>query len=73
MLIGVVAVVLAGFVIICAAPFASHQLYKTGGGLFLASGEILKWLKPFYFTVLYTFTQLNLKGQYCTFFSTTFI
>lgn len=39
MLIGVVAVALAGFVIICAAPFASHRLYKAGGGLFLASGE----------------------------------
>lgn len=39
MLIGVVAVVLAGFIIICAAPFSSHCLYKTGGSLFLASGE----------------------------------
>lgn len=38
MLIGVVAVALAGFFIICAAPFASHRLYKAGGGLFLTSG-----------------------------------
>ncbi|XP_047457558.1 transmembrane protein 182 [Mugil cephalus] len=38
MLIGVAAVALAGFIIICAAPFASHHLYKAGGGLFLASG-----------------------------------
>uniref|UniRef100_A0A3P8SDF9 Transmembrane protein 182 n=1 Tax=Amphiprion percula TaxID=161767 RepID=A0A3P8SDF9_AMPPE len=37
MLIGVAAVALGGFFIICAAPFASHQLYKTGGGLFLTS------------------------------------
>lgn len=42
MLIGVVAVVLGGFIIICAAPFASHRLYKAGGGLFLASGEPLE-------------------------------
>lgn len=42
MLIGVVAVVLGGFIIICAAPFASHRLYKAGGGLFLASGEALE-------------------------------
>uniref|UniRef100_A0A667ZMU7 Transmembrane protein 182 n=1 Tax=Myripristis murdjan TaxID=586833 RepID=A0A667ZMU7_9TELE len=28
MLIGVAAVVLGGFIIICAAPFASHRLYK---------------------------------------------
>lgn len=38
MLIGVAAVVLGGFVIICAAPFTSPRLYKTGGGLFLVSG-----------------------------------
>uniref|UniRef100_UPI003AAFD6B1 transmembrane protein 182 isoform X3 n=1 Tax=Centroberyx gerrardi TaxID=166262 RepID=UPI003AAFD6B1 len=41
MLIGVAAVVLGGFVIICAAPFASHHLYKAGGGLFLISGLFL--------------------------------
>uniref|UniRef100_A0AAZ3NM66 Transmembrane protein 182 n=1 Tax=Oncorhynchus tshawytscha TaxID=74940 RepID=A0AAZ3NM66_ONCTS len=35
MLIGVTAVVMGGFFIICAAPFASHRLYKAGGGLFL--------------------------------------
>ncbi|KAK1169665.1 transmembrane protein 182 [Acipenser oxyrinchus oxyrinchus] len=35
MLVGVAAVVMAGFIIICAAPFASHKLYKAGGGLFL--------------------------------------
>ena len=44
MLIGVAAVVLGGFFIICAAPFASHRLYKAGGGLFLASGEVSKRL-----------------------------
>lgn len=38
MLMGVAAVVLGGFVIICAAPFTSPGLYKTGGGLFLVSG-----------------------------------
>uniref|UniRef100_A0A3P8SC91 Transmembrane protein 182 n=1 Tax=Amphiprion percula TaxID=161767 RepID=A0A3P8SC91_AMPPE len=41
MLIGVAAVALGGFFIICAAPFASHQLYKTGGGLFLTSALFL--------------------------------
>ncbi|CAL8322654.1 unnamed protein product [Merluccius merluccius] len=41
MLIGVAAVVVGGFVIICAAPFACHQLYKAGGGLFLLSGVFL--------------------------------
>ncbi|XP_062421228.1 transmembrane protein 182 [Pungitius pungitius] len=41
MLIGVAAVVLGGFFIICAAPFASGRLYKAGGGLFLTSGLFL--------------------------------
>ncbi|XP_004081531.1 transmembrane protein 182 [Oryzias latipes] len=41
MLIGVAAVILGGFFIICAAPFASHRLYKAGGGFFLVSGLFL--------------------------------
>lgn len=41
MLIGVVSVALGGFFIICAAPFASHRLYKAGGGLFITSGLFL--------------------------------
>uniref|UniRef100_A0A8C6U817 Transmembrane protein 182 n=1 Tax=Neogobius melanostomus TaxID=47308 RepID=A0A8C6U817_9GOBI len=41
MLIGVAAVIVGGFVIICAAPFASHCLYKTGGTLLLAAGFFL--------------------------------
>ncbi|XP_054365942.1 transmembrane protein 182 isoform X3 [Mirounga angustirostris] len=38
MLLGVVAVVTASFLIICAAPFASHVLYKAGGGGYIAGG-----------------------------------
>lgn len=38
MLLGVVAVVIASFLIICAAPFASHFLYKAGGGSYIAAG-----------------------------------
>uniref|UniRef100_A0A4W5NZ45 Transmembrane protein 182 n=1 Tax=Hucho hucho TaxID=62062 RepID=A0A4W5NZ45_9TELE len=41
MLIGVAAVVMGGFFIICGAPFASHRLYKAGGGLFLMSALFL--------------------------------
>ncbi|KAK1797735.1 hypothetical protein P4O66_007935 [Electrophorus voltai] len=41
MLLGVTAVVLGGFIIICAAPFASHCLYKAGGGLYLIAGFFL--------------------------------
>lgn len=41
MLIGVAAVIIGGFVIICAAPFSSHCLYKTGGSLLLAAGFFL--------------------------------
>lgn len=39
MLLGVAAVVAGGFIIICAAPFANHRLYKAGGGLYLISGK----------------------------------
>uniref|UniRef100_A0A1W2PQA2 Transmembrane protein 182 n=1 Tax=Homo sapiens TaxID=9606 RepID=A0A1W2PQA2_HUMAN len=39
MLLGVVAVVIASFLIICAAPFASHFLYKAGGGSYIAAGK----------------------------------
>ncbi|XP_005873662.1 transmembrane protein 182 [Myotis yumanensis] len=38
MLLGVVAVVTASFLIICAAPFASHILYKAGGSSYIAAG-----------------------------------
>lgn len=38
MLLGVLTVVVASFVIICAAPFASHILYKAGGGFFIIAG-----------------------------------
>ncbi|XP_051997953.1 transmembrane protein 182-like [Xyrauchen texanus] len=41
MLIGVATVVVGGFIIICAAPFASHRLYKAGGALYLISGFFL--------------------------------
>ncbi|KAI1899865.1 hypothetical protein AGOR_G00066170 [Albula goreensis] len=41
MLVGLVSVVLGGFIIICAAPFASHRLYKAGGGLFVGAGLFL--------------------------------
>ncbi|GAB5569509.1 transmembrane protein 182 isoform X1 [Prionailurus iriomotensis] len=41
MLLGVVAVVTASFLIICAAPFASHVLYKAGGGGYIAAGKCI--------------------------------
>ncbi|RXN28020.1 transmembrane protein 182 [Labeo rohita] len=50
MLLGVAAVVAGGFIIICAAPFASHRLYKAGGGLYLISGFFLLVV-----TVMYVF------------------
>lgn len=46
MLIGVASVILGGFFIICAAPFASHRLYKAGGGLFLTSGNTFTCFAP---------------------------
>lgn len=40
MLLGVAAVILGGFIIICGAPFTNSCLYKAGGGLFLTAGEL---------------------------------
>ncbi|XP_026074621.1 transmembrane protein 182-like [Carassius auratus] len=50
MLLGVAAVVAGGFIVICAAPFANHCLYKAGGGLYLISGFLLLVV-----TVMYVF------------------
>ncbi|XP_029460701.1 transmembrane protein 182 isoform X2 [Rhinatrema bivittatum] len=38
MLLGVVTILAAGFLIICAAPFASQKLYKVGGVFFITAG-----------------------------------
>uniref|UniRef100_A0A4W5K9L5 Transmembrane protein 182 n=1 Tax=Hucho hucho TaxID=62062 RepID=A0A4W5K9L5_9TELE len=40
LLVGVVTVMIGGFVIICASPLASHRLYKVGGALLLTGGEL---------------------------------
>jgi len=60
MLIGVAAIVLGGFVIICAAPFASHRLYKAGGSLFLASGLFLLCVVVMYVLWLQVLNVVNL-------------
>ncbi|XP_028255183.1 transmembrane protein 182-like isoform X2 [Parambassis ranga] len=39
--IGVAAVVIGGFVVICAAPLTNHRLYKVGGALQLCGGVCL--------------------------------
>ncbi|KAK6325395.1 hypothetical protein J4Q44_G00047370 [Coregonus suidteri] len=41
LLVGVVNVMIGGFVIICASPLASHRLYKVGGALLLTGGLCL--------------------------------
>uniref|UniRef100_A0A4X1W1A3 Transmembrane protein 182 n=1 Tax=Sus scrofa TaxID=9823 RepID=A0A4X1W1A3_PIG len=48
MLLGVVAVVTASFLIICAAPFASHFLYKVGGGSYIAAGILFSLVVMLY-------------------------
>ncbi|XP_065148983.1 transmembrane protein 182 [Paramisgurnus dabryanus] len=72
MLVGVVAVVAGGFIIICAAPFTSHCLYKAGGGLYLISGFFFLvvtvmyviWLNALDVMGLYYDYQTNHKCQY---------
>ncbi|XP_054944961.1 transmembrane protein 182 isoform X3 [Physeter macrocephalus] len=47
MLLGVVSVVTASFLIICAAPFTSHLLYKAGGGAYItAAPGVQLWSWP---------------------------
>lgn len=60
MLVGVAAVVAGGFIIICAAPFASHRLYKAGGGLYLISGKLkISWAGKVYLFLTWTCAVLN--------------
>lgn len=37
--LGVILVIIGGFVTICATPGISHRLYETGGALFITGGE----------------------------------
>ncbi|XP_051008697.1 transmembrane protein 182 isoform X2 [Acomys russatus] len=48
LLLGVVAAVTASFLIICAAPFASHFLYKAGGGSYIAAGVLFSLVVVLY-------------------------
>ncbi|ELV11570.1 Transmembrane protein 182 [Tupaia chinensis] len=48
MLLGVFAVVTGSFLIICAAPFASHILYKVGGGSYIAAGVLFSLVVMLY-------------------------
>ncbi|XP_058934274.1 transmembrane protein 182 isoform X4 [Kogia breviceps] len=48
MLLGVVSVVTASFLIICAAPFTSHLLYKAGGGAYIAAGILFSLVVMLY-------------------------
>ena len=38
---GVVAVVIGGFLVICAAPLTNHKLYKVGGALHICGGKAI--------------------------------
>ncbi|XP_069493026.1 transmembrane protein 182 [Ambystoma mexicanum] len=60
MLLGVVTIVTAGFLIICAAPFSSHGLYKAGGGLFIAAGIFFSLVVVLY--VIWVQVMSNLEG-----------
>ncbi|KAI7808986.1 transmembrane protein 182 isoform X2 [Triplophysa rosa] len=64
MLLGVVAVVAGGFIIICAAPFTSHRLYKAGGGLYLISGFFLLIVTVMYVIWLDVLDVMSLYVDY---------
>ncbi|XP_078401727.1 transmembrane protein 182 [Cetorhinus maximus] len=60
MMLGVIAVIVGGFVIICAAPFSNHKLYKAGGGLFLTAGIIFTVLVVMY--VIWIETVIDIQA-----------
>ncbi|XP_041055377.1 transmembrane protein 182-like [Carcharodon carcharias] len=60
MMLGVIAVTVGGFVIICAAPFSNHKLYKAGGGLFLTAGIIFTVLVVMY--VIWIETVIDIQA-----------
>ncbi|XP_051762209.1 transmembrane protein 182 [Ctenopharyngodon idella] len=64
MLVGVAAVVAGGFIIICAAPFASHRLYKAGGGLYLISGFFLLVVTVMYVIWIDVLDVISLYEEY---------
>ncbi|CAM4605562.1 hypothetical protein PO909_033656 [Leuciscus waleckii] len=64
MLVGVAAVVAGGFIIICAAPFASHRLYKAGGGLYLISGFFLLAVTVMYVIWIDILDVMSLYEEY---------
>ncbi|XP_003224332.1 transmembrane protein 182 isoform X1 [Anolis carolinensis] len=60
LLLGVVTVIVASFFIICAAPFGSHVLYKTGGGFFIAAGILFTLVVVLY--VIWVQAMANLEN-----------
>uniref|UniRef100_A0A672TJ47 Transmembrane protein 182 n=1 Tax=Strigops habroptila TaxID=2489341 RepID=A0A672TJ47_STRHB len=69
MLLGVVTIVMASFFIICAAPFASHILYKAGGGFFIISGVFFSLVVMMYVIWVQAMADLenytNMKKMDC--------
>ncbi|NWR18657.1 TM182 protein, partial [Emberiza fucata] len=69
MLLGVLTVVVASFLIICAAPFASHILYKAGGGFFIIAGVLFSLVVVMYVIWVQAMADLenytNMKKMDC--------
>ncbi|RMC06635.1 hypothetical protein DUI87_16073 [Hirundo rustica rustica] len=69
MLLGVLTVVAASFLIICAAPFASHILYKAGGGFFIIAGVLFSLVVVMYVIWVQAMADLenytNMKKMDC--------
>ncbi|CAH2223275.1 transmembrane 182 isoform X1 [Pelobates cultripes] len=73
MLLGVATVVAGGFIIICAAPFTNHRLYKAGGGLFITSGIFFTFVIIMHVIWVQSMSDLksyqDLRQQDCSNFS----
>ncbi|KAM4698894.1 transmembrane protein 182 [Discoglossus pictus] len=73
MLLGLATVIAGGFIIICAAPFTNHRLYKAGGGLFITSGIFSTLVVVMHVIWVQSMTDLktytDIRQQYCSQFS----
>uniref|UniRef100_A0A8V0YI21 Transmembrane protein 182 n=1 Tax=Gallus gallus TaxID=9031 RepID=A0A8V0YI21_CHICK len=69
MLLGVITIVMASFLIICAAPFASHILYKAGGGFYILAGVLFSLVVVMYVIWVQAMADLenytNMKKMDC--------
>ncbi|XP_074048306.1 transmembrane protein 182 [Macrotis lagotis] len=73
LLLGVMAAIIATFFIICAAPFASHILFKAAGGTFITAGILFSLVVVLYVIWVQAVADMesytNMKRKDCSEFT----